>query len=137
MKYKFLPHTADVMFEAEGETLEEVFEACGRATFDVMADVKTVESKVKFQVDLENKDSEKLLFEFLSEIIYLKDAEYSVFSDVSIYIEGKYKLKATLSGDKIKPKKQKLGNDVKAVTMHKFKLEKTKNGFKAVVILDI
>ncbi len=137
MKYKFLPHTADVMFEAEGETIEEVFEACARATFDVLVDIKTVESKHKFRINLEGDDPERLLFDFLGEIIYLKDAEYSVFCDVNIEINGKYKLTAVISGDKIKPKKQKLGNDAKAVTMHKFKLEKVKNKWKATVILDI
>ena len=72
----------------------------------------------------------------LSEIIYIKDTESMVFNKVENLKLNK-DLKLTLIGDKIKPEEQELGNDVKAVTMHKFELKKTKTGFKATIIVDI
>ena len=48
-----------------------------------------------------------------------------------------FELQAECRGDRINPEKQKLGNDIKAVTYHDFKVEQQKGGWKARVILDI
>ena len=79
-----------------------------------------------------------LLFDLLAEIIYLKDAETILFSNFKVEItkHKEYELKATLIGDNINSK-QEMRNDVKAVTMHMFKIENTKKGFKATIILDL
>lgn len=135
-KYKFIDHTADVMFEAYGKSLNKVFENAALATFDVQCDLKKVERKVKRKVKLKNDDNEKLLFDFLEELIYLKDAKYLLFNKFSVKIkEGK--LEAEIEGEKINPKKHELKVDVKALTLHKFELKKIKEGYKAVIILDI
>ena len=47
------------------------------------------------------------------------------------------KLIAILEGDTINPEKQQLENDIKAVTMHMFKVKKEKNNWKATVVVDI
>ena len=45
--YKFKDHTADVLFEAYGKSLNEVFENSAYAFFDMTANRKTVEQKIK------------------------------------------------------------------------------------------
>ena len=136
MKYKFLEHTADIMFEAYGKNLNELFENAALAIFESTANIKTVKAKIKKEIKLENKDTEELLHDFLSEIIFLKDAKALIFSKVKVSIK-KNKLKATLFGDKINKEKQELKDDIKAITYHLFKLEKTKHGYKATAIIDI
>ena len=80
-----------------------------------------------------------MLYDFLSEILFLKDSKYTVFKKVKVSItqNNKYQLKAVLEGDTINPEKQQLENDIKAVTMHMFKIEKIKSGYKATVVVDI
>ena len=52
--------------------------------------------------------------------------------------EGKMnKLKAVIEGDTINPQKQRLENDIKAVTMHMFELKKEKGSYRATVVVDI
>ena len=46
-------------------------------------------------------------------------------------------LRAQLLGENIDPKKHKLKLDVKAVTLHMFRLQKKKNGWEAKFVLDI
>ena len=72
-------------------------------------------------------------------IVFLKDADYIIFNKVKVKIKKneKYHLFAELWGDTIDPDKHDLKNDVKAVTMHQFKVEKTAKGWKAFVILDV
>ena len=48
-----------------------------------------------------------------------------------------HKLEATLYGEEINHDKHELCADVKAVTLHKFKLFKEGNEWKATLILDI
>ena len=140
-KYKFLEDVAiaDIAFEAYGKDLNEMFESAAIAIFELSADLKTVEAKKKLEVKLENGKIENLLYDFLSEILFLKDSKYMVFKKVKVSItEGKkYQLKAILEGDTINPQKQKLENDIKAVTMHMFKVEKEKNNWKATIVVDI
>ena len=140
-KYKFLENVAiaDIAFEACGKDLNELFENSALAVFVSSAEVKTIRLKVKREIKLSNDRIDNLLYDFLSEIIFLKDKDSLIFSKSKVDIKEnkKYKLKATLYGEKIDLKKHVLLHDVKAVTLHLFKIEKTKNYWKATMVLDI
>lgn len=140
MKFKFLKDVAvaDVAFEAYGDNLNELLESGALALTSVMVDLKSIKKNIKKEVKLNSKDVEGLFYDFLSEIIYLKDAEQLLFSFFKVDVdENKMELKAELEGDKIDYNKQVLDKDVKAVTYHLFKIEKLKKGYKATVVLDI
>ena len=145
-KYKFIDHTADVMFEAYGKTLNKIFENAALATFEVQCNLRKIERKIKKKIKLKNDDIANLLFDFLEELIYLKDARYLLFGKFRVKINKKlfgkpsskiYILEAEIEGEKINPKKHELKTDVKAITLHKFELKKVKNGWKCRVLLDI
>ena len=136
MNYRILDHTADIMFECYGKSLNELFENSAIATTDVMVDRSSLKKKVKKEIALENKKVDDLLFSFLEEIIYLKDAELLLFKNFKVAVKDG-KLKAVCSGEEIDRKKHTLKLDVKAITLHKFEVKKTARGWKAVFILDI
>lgn len=141
MPYKFLEGItrADTAFEAKGKTLKELFESSADALFEIMANPKKVKKRIKKEFSIKKNNLEELLYSFLDEIIFLKDSESLVFNSCKVKIkEGKtLSLKAALFGDKINYKKQELRVDPKAVTMHKFKVEKKNNSYIAQVIIDI
>ncbi len=140
MKYKFLDHTADVMFEAYGRGLNELFENAALAVFEVQCDLKKVGNKIKKKIKLKNENAENLLFDFLEELVYLKDAKYILFGKFKVEIKkvrDNYVLDAVAYGEKINPEKHELKTDVKAVTLHEFFLKKTSKGWKCRVLLDI
>ena len=131
-KYKFLENVAiaDIAYEAYGKDLNEVFENAAMAIFELSAEIKTIDAKKKIEFKLENEKIDNLLYDFLSEILFLKDSKYMVFRNAKVEIkENKhFELKAFLEGDTINPEKQQLENDIKAVTMHMFELKKVKDG---------
>lgn len=131
---------ADFAFEAKADTLNEIFQVCARAMMDTLVNVKTVGDSYSHEITLENKDIEKLLYDFLEELIYLKDVYAVVFSSCNVRIienKGKYTLNSLIKGEKINQKKHALGMDVKAVTLHMFSVKKEGKGYKATVVLDI
>ncbi len=139
--YRFLEGivTADLAFEATGKDLNDLFTNAALAVFESQVKLETVSPKVTKKVVLENEDVGQLLFDFLNEIIYFKDAEQLIFKTVSVAItkNAVYKLTADLKGEKIDPKKHQLGNDLKAVTMHRFEVKQTPKGWRCQVVIDI
>ncbi len=141
-KFKFLEGIteADYAFEAFGKDLNELFENSASAVMSAQADVKTIKTKEKKEVKLKNEKVETLLFDFLQEIIYYKDAEVLLFNKAKVKIrkvKNEYELVATLEGEEINQEKQKLGADVKAITYHMFEVEQTSKGWRAQIILDV
>ena len=93
-KYKFLEDVAlaDIAYVAYGEDLNELFENSALAIFELSAELKTIEPKKKLKIKLENKKLDNLLYDFLSEILFLKDSKYMVFRTVKVkIIENKEK----------------------------------------------
>jgi SHS2 domain-containing protein len=80
-----------------------------------------------------------LLFEFLQELIFFKDAERLLLrvSEVGIKEEGgAYILRTEAWGETLDAGRHELLVDVKAVTLHRYRVEKTETGREASVILD-
>ena len=140
VKYKFFDHTADVLFEAYGKTLNELFENSALALEETQTNLKDIKEKTKKTITLKNESVEMLLFDFLQELIFLKDSRKLLFSKFKVKVKKdkeNYILNSEAFGEKINPKKHELKVDVKAVTLHQFKVEKKKDKWVARIILDI
>ena len=146
MPYKFLEDigTADIVFEATGRDLPELFVAAGDAVMNVMIDnLDAIESRETRQIELSNDNIEMLLFDFLQELIYFKDAKRLLLRAVEVKIEQKdeaYSLKSKVAGEQLDDTRHQQRADVKAVTLHGFSVEKRdppEAGWKARVLLDI
>jgi len=143
MPYKYLEDiaTADVAFEAWGDTVEEVFVAAADATMNVMVeDLSTIAEVEHRMINVEADAIDMLLFQLLQELIFYKDAERLVLRVPNVQIQQQnnhFTLKANASGEELNPDKHELVVDVKAVTLHRFRVEPTMRGWEATVILDI
>jgi SHS2 domain-containing protein len=133
--------TADIAFEASGCDLAELFTSAADATMNVMIEnLDTIEPRETRRIELKNDAIDMLLFDFLQELIYFKDAESLLLRLREIQIEekeGVYSLKATTAGEPLDPGRHQQRADVKAVTLHDFRVEKTEGGWKVAAILDI
>jgi SHS2 domain-containing protein len=141
--YDFIDNiaTADIAFTAWGETIEEMFASAADATTNVMvSNLDAIERRERRELEARSDAIDMLLFDLLQEIIYFKDAERLLLrvEDVRIsYTDGLYRLNATGLGEEVDPDKHDLIVDVKAVTLHRFKVEQTPIGWEALVILDV
>lgn len=134
--------TADVAFEAEGDSVEEVFSAAVDATEGIMTlDISAIKASEEHSVALAGAALDILLFDFLNELIFLKDAKGLLVRVKTISIESGasvFNLKAMFAGERMDRSRHTPGVDVKAVTLHRLSVKKTDEGvWKATVVLDV
>ena len=133
--------TADIAFEATGGDLPELFTSAADATMNVMIEnLDTIEPRETRCIELRNDEIDMLLFDFLQEFVYFKDAERLLLRIREMQIEerkGAYSLKAKTAGEPLDAGRHQQRADVKAVTLYDFSVEKTEGGWKARVLLDI
>jgi SHS2 domain-containing protein len=143
MPYDYLEDigTADIAFEATGRDLPELFTAAADATMNVMIDnLEAIEPRETRRIALKNDAIDMLLFDFLQELIYFKDADRLLLRVRKAQIDQKdeeYFLKAKVAGERLDDARHHQRADVKAVTLHQFQVEQTDSGWKTTVILDI
>ena len=143
MPYEFLEDlaTADIAFRAWGTDLEETFISAADATMNVMVEeLNAIEPRQRRELRLENDELDLLLFNFLQELIYYKDAEKLMLRVYQARVSSEtrpYVLEALGQGETLDPERHHPRVDVKAVTLHHFRLQKTERGWEAMVILDI
>lgn len=135
--FRTLEHTADVGFEAFGVTRAEVFRNAARALMDLIVDLGTIEARESIPVEIEAPDPESLLVDWLSEILFLHDAEQWVFRDFEIQVLQDNTLRAIGRGEKFQRLRHQHKLLVKAITYHQLVLEKTPDGWRAQVYVDI
>jgi SHS2 domain-containing protein len=120
-KYMFLEHTADVLFRAYGDDLNELFENAAEALESVMIDLKNIDLKEVKHVDLSSDSYENLLFDWLSEILVLFEVDSFAVRKSNVKLIDK-SLSAECSGERVDKRKHKLKVEVKAVTYHNLEI---------------
>lgn len=139
MPYHFMDHTADVKFQAEGESIEEAFKQSAYALNEtICGDIKILK-QIEKKISIQESDLNSLLYKFLEEFLFLLDTEEFLLSEIkNITIDKKnFKLTATLEGDKAE--NYKFTNDVKAITYNDMEIEfnKEKEKWEIIVVLDV
>jgi len=143
LPYEYLEDvaTADIAFRAWAPDLAGTFTAAADATANVMIDdLATIRPTIRWPLHLENDSLEMLLFDFLNEIVYLKDAERLVVRIPEVEITpgpAGHVLVATAVGETLDPARHATRVDVKAVTLYRFELRQLDSGWEATVILDV
>lgn len=131
-------HTSEVAFTAYGETVSEAFEHAGLAMFDIMADIDDLEPEHEITFSCSAQDHESLLYDFLDQLIYLRDTEYMIYSDFAVTMtetdEG-YRLDAAVSGTEMDAVETIL--DVKAVTYSDMTIQQEDGEWSITVTLDV
>ena len=141
--YEFLDDIAiaDIAFRARGADLAALIASAARATVATMVEeFDTIRPSQSRPVELQAGDAGLLLFDFLQELIYYKDAERLVLLPAGVTIDtgdDGYHLRAELRGEPIDPARHPVNADVKAVTMHRFEVLEKEDGWEAMVVLDV
>ena len=134
--FEIFDHTADIGIRAWGNEFSEVFEEAAKALFSVIIDLSSVTPSEKISVALEAENGEELFIKWLKELLFIFEAKHLVFNQFKVDLNFG-RLSAELFGESLNSSKHALGKEVKAVTLHQFKLAKEGARCSAEVILDI
>ena len=129
--------SADYEFEATAQSIEELFETCGQATFAAMTEIEKVKPAAEIKFEVQAATLEDLLFSFLSELVYIKDTQRLFLSKFDVAIDSPYHLTCRARGERIDENRHVIKTDVKAATYHEMKISKTDSGYYAHAILDL
>jgi SHS2 domain-containing protein len=134
-RFQFIEHTADIGLIAYGQSLSEAFANAACGLFSIIAELKTVKEIESRQLELNEEDSEALLFEWLNRLIYLFDVEMLLLKRFDIRDFDGRGLKAICYGEKYDPSRHQLKTGVKSATYHMLKIDRGKNQVR--VIFDV
>ena len=140
--FEFRDHTADVQVRSWGSSLEEAF---SQTAYSLMATItpnlKKITPKVEREITIEAEDKEALLFDFLSEFLYIFDVDELVFNQIYVRsikkFKDNYKLWATLKGEKFDLDKHEIGIEVKAITYSFLNIEEKHESIVIDIVFDI
>jgi SHS2 domain-containing protein len=140
--FRFLEEIAlaDIAFEADGESVEEVFRGATQALFESMANPSMVSGGWERAIERSDVDLSALLFDWLSEVVYWKDAAGVVFREAPLTLTRAgdvWQLRARLIGAPVDQQTQVLHADVKGVTKHLYELKQTDGYWRVRVVLDV
>jgi SHS2 domain-containing protein len=138
--YRLLPDIAlaDIAFRVSADSPSALFESSARALTDVMVDRKSLRSGIKKEISIKTEGLDGLLYDFLTELIIMKDVDSLLFKNFSAKVsrDGK-SLVCSVSGETIDRERHALRNDVKAVTMYMFGVKQERGRWVSTIVLDI
>ena len=109
---------------------------------ELMVDPQTVSRGWHQDIRLSERDPAELLFDWLSHLVFLKDAQSVIFREAQISlhqdeVESGWHLHGVVFGETIDPSHQSLRSDIKAVTKYQYSLAQHHGQWVARVVLDL
>ncbi|WP_137288376.1 archease [Natronorubrum halophilum] len=151
-RFELRDHTADIAVEAAGDSLEEVFATVADGLAAASCDEIAAETGEEFSLSVTAESREALLFDYLDELIYLRDVRAELPIDHRVETIGgptdrrdgedtdvdDWSLEASARGV---PLAGLDAREVKAVTYSEMRLERTSGaddeGWEAYVVFDV
>jgi len=130
-------HTADVGYRLFAPTLAELFAVAGRALFDAITELDSIQSQLERKIEVEAGDIEALFVAWLSELNYRCITDLELYGEFLIEEILPTTVHATVRGEKIDPARHVIQTEIKAVTYHELYVRQVENGWEAQVIFDV
>ncbi len=138
--FEYLEHTADAKFRAYGNNLGQAFENAALAMLNVMVDTTSVKNTYSVEIELRSADIESLLFDWLSEIIFVFEVDEMVFCSVRVHEmkidDESSSLSATLFGETIDLSTHVFDTEVKAATYNDMRIDRIDDGWMIQATVD-
>ena len=136
-RYEVLDHTADIGLIVYGGNLKALFENAGEAFFHLITDLRKVRRRTERRINIGGESLERLMVDWLGELLYLHDVENLLFKGFKVESVGEDGLQAVAKGEPFQEGVHVIKTEVKAVTYHQIEVRQENRGWRAQVILDL
>ena len=131
------PHTADIGLEVRASDPKALFETAGAALCALLAEPGAVAPREQRRIAVAAGDREELLVRWLSEILYLHEAEGFLATRFRVEQMTGDRLEGIVEGEPYDPSRHRILAQIKAVTYHQLLIAQKQDGWVARVILDV
>lgn len=135
--FEILEHPSDLGIRAYGNSLEDVFRNVVFGFMSIVAGTSKIDHRENRRIEISAANREQLLVRWLTEILFLYDAEKFLTAQIQFEYLNTEELQAVVSGELFDSSKHEFKLDVKAVTYHHLKIEEQQGHWIASVYLDI
>lgn len=135
--HEVFEHTADLGLRIRAADLETLFAEAATALFAVIVvDLDSVRPEKQVEVRLAADTPDMLFVDWLRELLFHFDGEHLLLSRFAVKLDADG-LHGTAWGELLDRGRHELEHEVKAITYHGLRLERTADGWLAEVIVDI
>jgi SHS2 domain-containing protein len=135
--YEIFEHTADVGIRVRAHDLNTLFAEAGRALFSVIVEnLEEVRAQDTVAMEIRGQKTDFLLLDWLCELLFAFESRGLLLARFSVNVDDQG-LTGTAEGEPLDRSRHHLEHEVKAVTYHGLRVERTDEGWLAEVILDI
>ncbi len=131
-----IDHTADVGLRVRGRDLGELLTEAAKGLVLLLVHEFVVQPRLWREIEIQAPDREILLVDFLSEILSLAVVEGLIVVKVEPVSVSETEVKAKVGLVPLE-KKQRLTQEIKAITYHGLKVTEIDDGLEATVIMDV
>jgi SHS2 domain-containing protein len=135
MSFRELPHTADIKIEARAPTKEALFSEACNALMQIMYG-KDRRARDTIELVVEAGDTESLLADFLSEVLFRSEVDGMVFLNADVHIKGSH-LHAIMHGEPFDRDRHVGGTEVKGISYSGMSVTWDTNGYMLEIIFDV
>jgi SHS2 domain-containing protein len=133
----YIDHTGDAGILLRAENLRQLFERAAWGMFSVLTNVAEIRLVEETRIQVEANDLPALMLAWLSELNYRHVTEHRLFAKFEVSVISDQMVFAEVSGETINPDRHTIFTEIKAVTFHGLRLEKSDNGWEAQIIFDL
>ncbi len=134
--FRLIEHTADMGLEASGESRAELYIQSALALREILAMTGGTPLEER-EVEVKAGDAAELMVKWLNEILFL--LEMKGFFPVAFRIEKvtAEMLRARVIGEPFDPERHSVEREIKAVTYHQLRVEKSDGVWHARIFVDL
>jgi len=136
-RFEVFNHTADIGLIIHGENLKALFENAGEAFFHLITDLRKVRRRIERRIHIGGESLDRLMVDWLSELLYLHDVENLLFKGFQVESVGEDGLRAVVKGEPFQEGVHVIKTEVKAVTYHRIEIRQENGRWRAQVIFDL
>jgi len=134
--YRLLEHTADMGIAAFAESREALYVAAAEGLMAIIDPAGSIRSLQERKLTVEADDAGELMVSWLGEVLYLVEQGFlpCTFGIARI---SETALEAIVAGEPFDSRRHALAREVKAITFHRLRVERTAGGWRARIFVDL
>ena len=135
-EFEILDHTADTGISATAGSLAELVEIMARGMFSLMANVSPCPADRSVAFSVAANTNEDLVYECLSELLYLSEVEDTIFCAFRVRVVGERAIEVTARGVAV-DEVELSGPPIKAVTYHQIEVTESDDVWRGRIYFDV